>query len=125
MGFKNLKSWKRNLAFSLATVMLIGGVMTTQAATLDEVFDAKYYSESYSDLAEAFGTDEGALLNHYHVYGMDEGRLSTSLIDVKKYREAYPDLDAAFGDNWDEYLNHYLIFGFNEGRNSFGSFDAI
>ena len=40
MNMKNLKSWKRNLAFSLATVMLIGSSMATQAATLNDVFDA-------------------------------------------------------------------------------------
>lgn len=124
MNMKNLKSWKRNLAFSLATVMLIGSSMATQAATLNDVFDAEYYSAEYNDLSTAFGTDAVMLRNHYQEFGINEGRNATSLIDVKKYREAYPDLDAAFGDNWDAYLNHYLTFGFNEGRNSFGTFDA-
>lgn len=125
MNFKKLSaSWRKMLAFTLAGALLIGSSLATQAATLKDVFDAKYYSETYSDLNAAFGTNAQMLKKHYQTYGIKEGRTGNALIDVKKYREAYADLNAAFGDNWDAYLNHYLTYGVKEGRNSFGSFDA-
>ncbi len=116
---------KRFLALALAGSMLMGGVFSAQAATLRDIFDAKSYAETYSDLKAAFGTNEKALFKHYVTYGLKENRTMNELIDVKKYREAYADLNTAFGDNWDAYVNHYLIFGAKEGRNSFGTFDAV
>ena len=115
---------RRITALVLAGVLTFGGTATVSAATLRDVFDAQYYSETYSDLKDTFGTNQTALYKHYKTFGKKEGRTSTALIDVQKYRAAYPDLDAAFGDNWDAYVNHYIKYGFNEGRNSFGTFDA-
>lgn len=37
-------------------------------------FDANYYSNTYSDLKKAFGTDKKLLLEHYWEYGAKEGR---------------------------------------------------
>ena len=37
-------------------------------------FDANYYSNTYSDLKRAFGTDKKRLLEHYWEYGAKEGR---------------------------------------------------
>ena len=115
---------RRITALVLAGVLTFGGTATVSAATLRDVFDAQYYSETYSDLKDAFGTNQTALYKHYKTFGKSEGRTSTALIDVQKYRAAYPDLDAAFDDNWDAYVNHYIKYGFSEGRNSFGTFDA-
>lgn len=115
---------RRITALVLAGVLTFGGTATVSAATLRDVFDAQYYSETYSDLKDTFGANQTALYKHYKTFGKKEGRTSTALIDVQKYRAAYPDLDAAFGDNWDAYVNHYIKYGFNEGRNSFGTFDA-
>ena len=115
---------RRITALVLAGVLTFGGTATVSAATLRDVFDAQYYYETYSDLKDAFGTNQTALYKHYKTFGKSEGRTSTALIDVQKYRAAYPDLDAAFGDNWDAYVNHYIKYGFSEGRNSFGTFDA-
>ena len=115
----------RGLSLALAAAMVIGSTMTVDAAAIKDVFDAEYYSATYSDLAAAFNTDAKALYNHYVQYGQKEGRIVVPFIDLKKYREAYADLNAAFGDNWDAYLNHYLTYGVYEGRKAFGkSFDA-
>ncbi len=92
--------------------------------TSKDIFNAEYYSEKYSDLAAAFGTDTAALYDHYVSFGQTEGRVFSELIDVKKYREAYKDLDEAFGDDWDAYVNHFVEFGYKEGRESFGTFNA-
>lgn len=104
--------------------MLVGTTVSAKTATPKDVFDANYYSQTYSDLNAAFGKDAKALYNHYVKFGQKEQRVFTELIDLKKYREAYADLNAAFGDNWNAYLNHYVTFGIKEGRNSFGTFDA-
>lgn len=37
-------------------------------------FDANYYSNTYKDLKQAFGTDKKRLLEHYWEYGKKEGR---------------------------------------------------
>ena len=40
-----------------------------------ELFDPIYYAAAYPDVAAAVGTDAAALLNHYLLYGKNEGRL--------------------------------------------------
>ncbi len=118
------KKFTKAVSTALVLAMLVGTTVSAKTYTAEDVFDANYYSQTYSDLSKAFGTDAEALLNHYKEYGQKEQRVFTELIDLKKYREAYADLDAAFGDNWDAYLDHYINYGIKEGRNSFGSFDA-
>ncbi len=118
------KGLMKTTAAVMAGAMLFGGAISAEAAGVRDVFDASYYSQTYSDLSAAFGTNAKALYGHYTTYGQTEGRNCTELVNVKKYREAYADLDAAFGDNWGAYLNHYLTYGVKEGRKSFGTFDA-
>lgn len=118
------KRFRKALAVALAGSMVLGSAISSQAAALKDVFDAKYYTVTYKDVSEAFGTDEEALYNHFRTYGLTEGRVMNELINVQKYREAYPDLNEAFGDNWDAYVEHYISHGFAENRNSFGTFDA-
>lgn len=118
------KEWG-GVAAVLSAAMVMGSTLTVDASTIKDVFDASYYSKTYSDLAKAFADNADALYNHYLTYGQKEGRVVVPYIDLKKYKEAYADLRAAFGDNWDAYLQHYLTFGVKEGRKSFGkAFDA-
>ena len=44
------------------------------ADVIAKVFDADYYATTYSDVAEALGTDPAALLAHYMNFGIYEGR---------------------------------------------------
>lgn len=128
MNNKKLSLFGKKLAKTVSTVlvlaMLVGTTVSAKTTTPKDVFDANYYSQTYSDLNAAFGKDAKALYNHYVKFGQKEQRVFTELINLKKYREAYADLNAAFGDNWNAYLNHYVTFGIKEGRNSFGTFDA-
>ena len=128
MNNKKLSFLGKKLAKTVSTVlvlaMMVGTTVSAKTTTPKDVFDANYYSQTYSDLNAAFGKDAKALYNHYVQFGQKEQRVFTELIDLKKYREAYADLNAAFGDNWNAYLNHYVTFGIKEGRNSFGTFDA-
>ena len=109
----------------LAGMLLWNGSGIAQATTLADIFDARQYADRYSDLKEAFGYDEKALLEHYLTYGIAEGRDGFGLLEVRKYREKYPDLDAAFGDNWDAYVDHYLTYGIKEHRDPGTDFDPL
>lgn len=113
--------WMRKLSLVLAGAMVVGSTLSVNAASIEEVFDAEYYSSTYRDLKAAFGEDATALYDHYVNYGQKEGRTFVPFIDLVKYRERYADLDAAFGDDMEAYLNHYLEYGVYEGREAFGT----
>lgn len=125
VGFIGMKkNLMKTTAAVMAGAMLFGSAISAEAAGIRDVFDALYYSQTYSDLSDVFGMDGQALYEHYTTWGQKEGRNCNELVDVVKYRAAYPDLDAAFGDNWGAYLTHYLTCGIKEGRNPYGTFDA-
>lgn len=112
-----MKMWKKTAVLgAVGTVMLLSGSMRVSAAGVRDVFDAKYYADTYSDLKGAFGDDAEALFQHYMVCGLKEGRSGSKVFDVAEYRSAYEDLEKAFGDDWDAYVNHYLVHGINEKR---------
>lgn len=90
--------------------------MAVHAADLSQYFDTKEYADTYPDLKEAFGYDSTLLLDHYFIYGIDEGRVMTGTLDVKGYRASNTDLDAAFGNDWRAYAEHYAEHGRAEGR---------
>lgn len=56
------------------TVFLISAVAEIPVNAA-EAFDPVYYAAAYPDVAAAVGTDAAALLNHYLLYGKNEGRL--------------------------------------------------
>ena len=132
-----MKKFKRILVVGAAATMLLGSVLNVSAAGLHDIFDAKYYADSYADLKEAFGYDENLLYQHFLTYGLKEGRNMSPILNVVAYREAYSDLDAAFGDNWDAYVDHFFTFGAREMRekgvlfnpvvyaNSYGDIKAV
>ena len=41
-------------------------------------FDYRFYADTYADLKNAFGYNEGSLRNHWLTYGINEGRVSSS-----------------------------------------------
>lgn len=117
------KTWTamavRVIAAMTAVMISALTVLPAQAAAAADyaaVFDAAYYAERYPDLKAAFGTDEVALLNHFIVCGMAEGRQGNAEFNVQCYREKYADLQAAFGDNLPAYYTHYMTCGKAEGR---------
>ena len=71
-----MKSMKKVL-FVLSvfcTVFLLSAVAEIPVNAA-ELFDPIYYAAAYPDVAAAVGTDAAALLNHYLLYGKNEGRL--------------------------------------------------
>lgn len=80
------------------------------------IIDVEAYKAAYSDLAEAFGDDEDAYIEHYLTIGVYEGRTKGVLFDPLAYAEAYGDVKAAFGDDISAIVNHYVTFGVAENR---------
>lgn len=107
---------KNFLAVSAVSTLAFFSVMGVSAASLQDLFDAKYYSDSYVDLKTTFGDDEEALYKHFLEYGIEEGRQPSPFFDIQTYKALYPDLQAAFGDDLAAYYEHYLTFGIAEGR---------
>ncbi len=81
-----------------------------------KIFNPTYYSDKYSDLKKAFGTDAEKLFNHFLQYGMKEGRQAISTFNANTYKNNYEDLRKAFGDNIVSYYKHYLQYGYKENR---------
>ncbi len=54
------------------------------------------------------------LLQHFQVYGLDEGRKSSPFFDVGYYRASNPDLAAGYRGI--QLLEHFESYGFKEGR---------
>lgn len=83
------------------------------------VFDPVYYSNKYSDLKKAFGTNAKALFNHFLNYGMNEHRQGIANFNVEVYKAKNKDLQRAFGNKWKSYYQHYCRFGYKEKRVSY------
>ncbi len=66
----------------LSVAIVLAGSMTVSAAPAvmenGTVFDAEFYAQTYPDVVAVFGTDAGALYQHYLTCGMAEGRLATN-----------------------------------------------
>ena len=82
----------------------------------DLIINVEAYKAAYSDLAEAFGDDENAYIEHYLTIGVYEGRTKGVLFDPLAYAEAYEDVKAAFGYDISAIVNHYITFGVTENR---------
>lgn len=118
-GMRGMKRFYKGVAaLAVAVMVLTGSAMSVSAAGLRDVFDAKYYADTYADLKAAFGYNEEALFAHYITCGLNEGRSASPEFDVVQYRRNYEDLNQAFGDNWDAYVDHYFNFGIAEGRSA-------
>lgn len=91
------------------------------------VYDGNFYVNNYADLKKAYALnargdmiDDTALVEHFVIWGMNEGRQAKKTFDVHSYYNEYPDLRAAFGKNWKYYYLHYIQHGYKEGRNTTG-----
>ena len=105
----------------VATISTIFSRPSAQA-TIRQVFDAKYYAETYPDVVAVFGNSENALFGHYLRCGMYEGRDASAKFNVDAYLSANADLQAIYeslGSDDGAILNlvqHYIMCGEAEGR---------
>lgn len=91
---------------------------TADLTYVSQVFDADYYYNQYSDVAQVIGKDTNKLLNHYVTYGIKEGRNASAGFNATNYRNNYADLKKAFGTDMMAFCRHYVEYGKNEGRNA-------
>lgn len=96
----------------------VATVPTSSENYLDDIFSVSYYKENNSDVARAYGSVEGAYLNHFVDFGMKEKRIASDKFNVKIYRNNYEDLRNAFGTRYPSYYEHYVTNGKAEGRNA-------
>lgn len=82
-----------------------------------DLFDANFYRAANSDLAAAGLTTDAQLRSHFQNFGIDEGRLFSSVANINFYRASNSDLAAAGLNTNRQALNHLQNFGVAEGRN--------
>lgn len=81
-----------------------------------DVYDYDYYVANNQDVYRAYGDDKEAVLNHFIVFGMKEGRRAKEDFNVYVYKNNYSDLRNAYGNDLKSYYIHYIMFGKKEGR---------
>ncbi|MBD7911291.1 C40 family peptidase [Clostridium sp. Sa3CVN1] len=92
-------------------------IMETAPNIEDTIFNANFYSNKYADLKSAFGNDNIKLRNHFHSYGIKEGRTSSIVFDSNYYLNHNADLINAFGaNNFEAAYNHFINTGYKESR---------
>ena len=73
---------KKLLTIALSTCMFLTSSISVLAAPKQmpdgTMFDAQFYAQTYPDVANALGTDEAVLYNHYVQFGKAEGRKATA-----------------------------------------------
>lgn len=122
---------KKEIAASAAALLLMGSVMNVSAAELPSndyintliknnqeslIIDVEAYKAAYADLAQAFGDDSYAYVNHYLTMGVYEGRTKGILFDPLVYAESYGDVKQAYGYDISAIVKHYVNFGIKENR---------
>ncbi|MGN0437423.1 MAG: glycoside hydrolase family 5 protein [Lachnospiraceae bacterium] len=80
------------------------------------VYDYTYYCNKYPALKEKFGSDKKAVLRHFVLYGMKEGRQAIASFNVKSYANKYYGLRKLYKNDLPKYYLHYIKFGKAEGR---------
>lgn len=106
-------------ALLAVAVSLSAGSLQGHAAavrTVRDIFDAKFYADTYPDVYDLFGYNWDMLYTHFMTQGVYEGRCASTIFDVAQYRRDNPDLDAMFKNDWDAYVAHYFTRGIREGR---------
>lgn len=81
------------------------------------VFDPVYYSDKYSDLKAAFGTNADLLWNHFCDFGMNEFRQGSANFNPQVYKDNNPDVvNSPYGEDNFGYYTHFVQFGQYESR---------
>ena len=81
-----------------------------------DVYDYDFYVANNPDVYQAYGDNKEAVLEHFIIFGMNEGRMAKKTFNVSVYKSLYEDLRMAYGNDTKSYYIHYIIYGKNEGR---------
>ncbi len=82
---------------------------------LKDVYDPVYYASHYDDAA-LLADDPEALIRHFVIYGMKEGRRGSYEFDPKLYLARYSDVRAAYRNLVGMAYNNYINEGKEAGR---------
>lgn len=96
-----------------------------QGVDYSAVYNPDYYMLHNPDVATIFGESSDALLAHFIINGMAEGRQAIQYFDVNSYKQRYTDLRNVYGNDLKAYYLHYMYYGQNEHRIASGPVDHI
>lgn len=114
--------FRKTIATGLSMALLLGAGLNVSAAektpagTDNLIVNVEAYKTAYPDLAQAFGDNADAYVQHYLTVGVYEGRTKGVLFDPLTYAEAYDDIKSAFGYDIPAIVNHYVNCGVKENR---------
>ena len=74
--------------------------------TTDGIFNAGYYAQVNSDVAQVLGNDPATLFAHFVNYGMAEGRVCSPVYNPNEYLEYNSDVKSVFGNDYVAVYNH-------------------
>jgi len=98
---------------------MLGAVPAPHTLRMEElVFDPDFYHNKYPDLQNAFHHDNARLRQHWHEYGIKEGRACSDVLDLTFYLNNHPDLQRAFGRDFSKVYHHFFEYGIKERRQS-------
>lgn len=100
--------------------ILVNPLTVYDGVDYSAVYDYNYYVQNNPDVAKAYPNDDIAVLKHFIMYGMREGRQAKSTFSVASYRCQYADLRRAYETNLPQYYLHYIVYGQKEGRSGTG-----
>jgi len=107
---------KQEGRIATGTNQVQGGDSVYMGIDYGMVYNLKYYMNTYADLKSAFGLNDAAYIEHFVIYGMQEGRQGNAEFNVSYYKNRYVDLREAFGTDIKSYYTHYINNGVQEGR---------
>lgn len=96
----------------------VGAITRAWIFEMQDVYNFDYYIANNPDVAAVVGDDDIAALDHFLMYGMNEGRRASGNFDVWAYAGNNLDLLDAFGWDMAKYYIHYINYGRSEGRNA-------
>lgn len=116
------------LSFLLSAMLFLNGTVQVNAAgttvyggvDYGAVYDFDFYVGQYADLKAVYGNNPAGALQHFVMFGMNEGRQAAAHFNVEIYKNRYADLKQAFGNNNRSYYMHYIMFGQAENRSASG-----
>lgn len=73
------------------------------------VYNSNFYLSRYTDLRNAFASDEEAALKHFVTFGMKEGRQASAGFKVQQYISDNENLREFYGESLPYYYIHYAL----------------
>ncbi|MEE9320404.1 MAG: M12 family metallopeptidase [Granulosicoccus sp.] len=110
---------------STGDIASINAVYKKDENSIPNGFDAEYYLEQNTDVADAFGEDnhQGAYI-HWYRHGMQEGRAPSLAFDPKYYLEQNPVIAEELGsENYTGAYEHFINIGIHKGSRGSIHFD--